>query len=940
MVNDQGDSRTTLRPTNGSGVIAVNLIKGLLARRETIAVTVVCLEEGRADLEAAIGTGEKVRIFAQANDGKICAEARKEIIKETGLFTSTSRKITFGMSKLSQVVQRYYVIRRPRSLLQLLTHHLGKLPGRVLFAVLLPLFALHYVLETYISATKKIISRFTSPFIQAIQRRGIEWLEPLPVLREQLHQFARRSDCDFWYIPGACSIFPKDIPTVVLSDDLQTAHDSQCRSATNEVVSTFRLGAANVARTQLVLTTSDCTKQIDLVGRMGLQGPKVRVLPLAWPMLAAPTARPRSEVEHCGRREFLFYPATIQPRKNIHRLIIALSQLRQRFNHPDLGLVLTNPGSPASLSPLLVLIEALELSDHVKFLGSVERGDVAWLYRRAALTVIPNLHASRGCQLYEAVEAACPVVFSRLPLLIERATGLGIEGPLFDPCDCDDMARTIHEALLDRNNLLQKQLRSAHLATRRDWNETATELVLIGAEATALFHASDKQEPASASRACHSGDPLRIFLMLQNACQGGVWIAAKELIVNLVAVNQTRQELDLTVAFHPQQQGGADLRHLVRVETLQQGIGTARETRQFANLDSLAVSSAELKSASHFQVIGNLSALQADAWFALLDRFNAPLLPDRPYGVVVHDMIQVHVPEAFAEDFFQIYREGMIPTLRHADIVMTTSPVTRADVMKNLGIAGGTVGLVPVCFEMNRRFEGIDPEPVILPNRSFILNMNNSSKHKGIEVMLRGHAKLCQTLGSAAPLLVVAGPHADNYSSRFLGKRVVSNSHLEAVHELVKQLQLREGIDIVFLGFLHDAQLLWLYQNCRLIVNSAKYDNGSYNLIEGHYYGKPTVSSRYPAAEWLYERFKVPVRFFPIDDAAALATRMREAIESTQVDANSAHPTFNDPEVGSALYAERVYNLLVQLGKKGRSQLQGQQFLQHPGRPIRHLLSA
>jgi hypothetical protein len=33
-----------------------------------------------------------------------------------------------------------------------------------------------------------------------------------------------------------------------------------------------------------------------------------------------------------------------------------------------------------------------------------------------------------------------------------------------------------------------------------------------------------------------------------------------------------------------------------------------------------------------------MSALRADAWLALTDRFEAPLLPLRPYGVIVYDM--------------------------------------------------------------------------------------------------------------------------------------------------------------------------------------------------------------------------------------------------------------------------------------------------------------
>src|SRR5207245_1673509 len=80
-------------------------------------------------------------------------------------------------------------------------------------------------------------------------------------------------------------------------------------------------------------------------------------------------------------------------------------------------------------------------------------------------------------------------------------------------------------------------------------------------------------------------------------------------------------------------------------------------------------------------------ALRADAWLALLDRFPLPLLPARPYGVWVYDMIQRYVPEFFGPEFFtNMVQAGMSPTLRNANVIVTTSPATQQDVIDEYGI--------------------------------------------------------------------------------------------------------------------------------------------------------------------------------------------------------------------------------------------------------------
>jgi len=105
--------------------------------------------------------------------------------------------------------------------------------------------------------------------------------------------------------------------------------------------------------------------------------------------------------------------------------------------------------------------------------------------------------------------------------------------------------------------------------------------------------------------------------------------------------------------------------------------------------------------------------------------------------------------------------------------------------------------------------------------------------------------------------------------------------------------------------------LKYLYEHCSLVVNAGKFDNGSFSLVEATYFGKPTLSTRYPAAEFICQRFGARTKFFPVDDHEALALLIRETLvenhsrpslhELAQIRARLA-----DPELGMRRYAERM----------------------------------
>jgi glycosyltransferase involved in cell wall biosynthesis len=583
-------------------------------------------------------------------------------------------------------------------------------------------------------------------------------------------------------------------------------------------------------------------------------------------------------------------------------LIEAFRLLRDRHREESWDLVFTGE-KPGYLPPeLRKLVEECELQGRVKVLGRVDRRMLATLFRRAFATVVPSLYEQGSFQIYEALQADCPVVCSRIPPFLEQCGPMGEGMVYFDPHDPEDIARTILAIRDDREGIRARQRRTSRVLWNRTWNDVARDFLQICKEVT----------PRPVPEA---------FLFLPIPIQGGIWETTKDLLRALVEINRERRQLALTVGILSEQKDTAALEQMVpeiSIERFQLG-DISRQEGEW-HFRSIFKEFPESPT-SRFTMMKGCEpvALRADAWLALSDRFPTPLLPLRPYGVVVYDMIQRHLPKAFAPEFFQRMKEGMTPTLGGAETVLVTSPATRDDVIAEYQLNPDQIELIPIACEPHRRFCSITGQRVNLPREPFILNVGNAGEHKGGDILLRAITRMKQKAHGQVPLLVYVGVRTDAMSPQYRG--AIDYPWWSQIRQLVLSLGLVEGHDVTFLGFVSDEQLLDLYQRCAVVVNAARYDNGSYSLIEGAYFGRPLVSSRYPGVEFLCDRFQVPVHYFPVDDDGALVSALERALEQKPIqgrDLDWTRQRLLSPELSYRVYAERVYNLLIRLARKGR----------------------
>ncbi len=206
----------------------------------------------------------------------------------------------------------------------------------------------------------------------------------------------------------------------------------------------------SVTRARRVLADSENTR-LDLIELLGVPADKISVVPPG----VGPEFRPvRDTVQLNAVREryhlppwFILFVGTIEPRKNLARLIAAYGQLRRQTGLPH-ALVLA--GGQGWLSQGIYEQVAKEgLSEHVLFPGFVADEHLPALYTLADVFAFPSLYEGFGIPPLEAMACGTPVVASNNSSLPEAT---GSAALLVDAEDmeglADAMARVLGDAVL------------------------------------------------------------------------------------------------------------------------------------------------------------------------------------------------------------------------------------------------------------------------------------------------------------------------------------------------------------------------------------------------------------------------------------------------------------------------------------------------------------
>jgi glycosyltransferase involved in cell wall biosynthesis len=208
-----------------------------------------------------------------------------------------------------------------------------------------------------------------------------------------------------------------------------------------------------------VITVSDFSKS-RLIRRFRLAPEKVVVVP---PGVAGNRFHPASAqqikklLERFGLHQpFLLFVGTLQPRKNLNRLLQAWVSIQPLF--PDLNLVLAGADSTRFRDPGLV-----DLPVGARIIGRIDDEDLPGLYSAALGVVIPSLYEGFCMTGLESLACGTPVVASDIPAFQEV---LGKNACYFDPTSVEEMVAVLNDFLCsasEHQDLVDRGIRRAEV---------------------------------------------------------------------------------------------------------------------------------------------------------------------------------------------------------------------------------------------------------------------------------------------------------------------------------------------------------------------------------------------------------------------------------------------------------------------------------------------
>lgn len=166
---------------------------------------------------------------------------------------------------------------------------------------------------------------------------------------------------------------------------------------------------------------------------------------------------------------FVLYVGTLEPRKNVPRLLEGFVKAGRAWaDFPPKLVVAGRKGW--QYGEIFAKASELKVEESVVFTGSVDDGDLGPLYRAATAVAYPSLYEGFGLPLLEAMAQGTPVVTSCVSSLPEVAGGAAV---LVDPYDTDDIARGLADACLDTALRAKLKQRGTDRAKSFSWQQTA-----------------------------------------------------------------------------------------------------------------------------------------------------------------------------------------------------------------------------------------------------------------------------------------------------------------------------------------------------------------------------------------------------------------------------------------------------------------------------------
>jgi len=176
----------------------------------------------------------------------------------------------------------------------------------------------------------------------------------------------------------------------------------------------------------------------------------------------------------CIEGDYLLYVGTLEPRKNLRRLLEAFSLVSESIRE-NYKLIIVG-GKGWGNEDVYSIIEHFNIKKNVKVLGYISDKELADIYRNAYVLVMPSLYEGFGLPLLESMSFGIPIITSNTSSMPEIGGNAAI---YVDPNSSISIKDGIEELIMDHK--LWKKL-SKNALERSDlfsWNKASKETLTV-----------------------------------------------------------------------------------------------------------------------------------------------------------------------------------------------------------------------------------------------------------------------------------------------------------------------------------------------------------------------------------------------------------------------------------------------------------------------------
>lgn len=292
-----------------------------------------------------------------------------------------------------------------------------------------------------------------------------------------LHLYLKKPQPDVFFTPSHYAPRFSPVPTVISLMDLSYIHFPELFTK-KDLYQLKNWTAYSVKKAKKIFTISEASKR-DILKIYHIPEERVIVIypGIKTRMHLSPHVYPMNELtsKFGIKKDYILFVGTLQPRKNISRLIEAFSQVLKKDEYKELQLVIVGKKG-WQYEEILEAPQKHGVTDSVKFLDFVSDEDLSLLYQNAICYVLPSLYEGFGLPVLEAMKHNCPVITSNVSSLPEA----GGDAALYvDPNNTKDIAEKIELLASDRKLREELIKKGKNQINKFSWEESAKKALAV-----------------------------------------------------------------------------------------------------------------------------------------------------------------------------------------------------------------------------------------------------------------------------------------------------------------------------------------------------------------------------------------------------------------------------------------------------------------------------